>query len=61
MGKLNSNGGWNETASKLKQKYAHLTEDDLFFKDGKEDELLERLQRQLGKTREEIHDLIEKI
>ena len=40
--------------SKLKQKYAHLTDDDLLFVEGKEDELLGRLQKTLGRTKEEI-------
>ncbi len=46
---------------KLKQKYANLTDDDLLFAEGKEDELLGRLQNKLGKTKEEIRELIEKM
>jgi uncharacterized protein YjbJ (UPF0337 family) len=61
MEKLSIKGNWNELAGKLKQKYADLTEDDLLLKEGKEEELLGRLQQKLGKTKEEIHKLIEKL
>lgn len=54
-------GNWNEMAGKIKQKYAELTDDDLLFVEGKEEELLGRLQKKLGKTRDEIRSLIEKI
>ena len=43
MNKLNIKGNWNEVAGKLKQKYADLTDDDLLFAEGKEEELLGRL------------------
>lgn len=51
-------GNWNETKGKLKQKFAKLTDDDLLFEEGKEDELVGRLQVKLGKTKEEIHKAI---
>ena len=44
---------------KLKQKYAQLTDDDLTFAEGKDDELLGRLQQRLGKTKEEIRRELE--
>lgn len=44
---------------KLKQKYAQLTDDDLTFAEGKDDELLGRLEKQLGKTKEELRMEIE--
>lgn len=47
-------GAWNEVKGKLKQKYAQLTDDDLTFLEGKEEELYGRLQKRLGKTKEEI-------
>ncbi|CAN5431969.1 hypothetical protein BH23BAC3_BH23BAC3_13120 [soil metagenome] len=46
---------------KLKQKYADLTDDDLKYADGKEDELLGRLQKKTGKTRDEISKEIDKL
>ena len=51
-------GNWNEQKGKLKQKFAALTDDDLLFAEGKQDEMLGRLQIKLGKTKEELHKLI---
>ena len=50
MTKLQFKGGWNEVKGKLKQKYGQLTDNDLAFAEGKDDELLGRLQQKLGKT-----------
>lgn len=61
MNKLTVEGTWNEIKGKLKQKYGDLTDDDLTFADGKEDELYGRLQKKLGKTKEEIKEEIERI
>ncbi len=61
MGAFNIKGNWNEIAGKIKQKYADLTDDDLLYVKGAEEELLGRLQKKLGKTRDEIKELIEKI
>ena len=47
-------GSWNELKGKLKQKYADLTDDDLLYVEGKEDELYGKLQQRLGKTKEEL-------
>ena len=54
MNKLEIKGSWNEVKGRLKQKYAHLTDNDLLFVEGKEDELLGRLQQAIGRTKEEI-------
>lgn len=59
MNKLQIKGNWNEIKGKLKQKFADLTDDDLTFAEGKEDEMLGRLQRRLGKSEEEIRRAIE--
>ena len=61
MNKLQVKGSWNEVKGKLKQKFADLTDDDLTFAEGKEDELLGRLQQRLGKSKEEIRRTIEEI
>ena len=61
MDKLKMRGTWNEVKGKLKQKYADLTDDDLMFAEGKEEELFGRLQKRLGKSKEEIRKEIEKI
>ena len=61
MNTFTMKGNWNEIAGKLKQQFANLTDDDLLFKAGKEEELLGRLQLKLGKTKEELRKLIAKI
>jgi uncharacterized protein YjbJ (UPF0337 family) len=45
----------------LKQKYGQLTDKDLSFAEGKDDELLGRLQKKLGKSREDLRTEIEKL
>jgi uncharacterized protein YjbJ (UPF0337 family) len=52
-------GNWNEQKGKLKQKFAVLTDDDLMFAEGKMDEMLGRLQIKLGKTKAQLHEIIE--
>jgi uncharacterized protein YjbJ (UPF0337 family) len=61
MTKLQLKGSWNEVKGKLKQKYANLTDDDLAFVDGKEDELLGRLQQRLGRDKDTLRREIEQI
>lgn len=61
MNTLSIKGNWNEVAGKLKQKFANLTDDDLLFKEGKEEELLGRLQVKTGKSKEKIREMIAKL
>jgi len=61
MTALDLKGNWNEIKGKLKQKYGELTDDDLTFAEGKDDELMGRLQKRLGKTKEEIRAVMEKL
>jgi uncharacterized protein YjbJ (UPF0337 family) len=61
MNKLQIKGSWNELKGKLKQEYGNLTDDDLVFSEGKEDELLGRLQKRLGKSKDEVRQMIEKL
>jgi len=58
MNKLEIKGNWNVIKGQLKQKYGQLTDDDLAFVEGKEEELLGRLQSRLGKTKEDVRDEI---
>jgi len=51
-------GNWNEMKGKLKQRFAMLTDNDLLLLEGKEDEMLGRLQTKLGKTKEDVQKLI---
>jgi uncharacterized protein YjbJ (UPF0337 family) len=52
-------GNWNEQKAKLKQKFAVLTDNDLMFAEGKKEEMFGKLQIKLGKTKEELHKIIE--
>jgi uncharacterized protein YjbJ (UPF0337 family) len=61
MNKLQFKGTWNEIKGKLKQSYGDLTDDDLVFAEGKDDELVGRLQKKLGKSKEEVRQMIEKL
>ncbi len=61
MDKLEIKGSWNEAKGKLKQKYAELTDDDLTYAEGKEDELLGRIQKKTGKTRDEVKKIIREL
>ncbi len=58
---LKGKGYWNVLKGKLKQKYAILTDDDLVYEEGKDDELWGKLQVKLGKTKEEINNFINKV
>ncbi|CAN5147058.1 CsbD family protein [soil metagenome] len=61
MGNLRIKGNWNVIKGKLKKKYGDLTDDDLKYADGKEDELLGKLQKKTGKTRDELSNEINKL
>ena len=54
MNKLQIKGNWNEIKGKLKQKYGDLSDDDLTYIEGKEDELLGRIQKKTGESREHL-------
>jgi uncharacterized protein YjbJ (UPF0337 family) len=58
MDTLQMSGTWKEIKAKLKERYANLTDDDLVFSDGKENELLSQLQKRLGKSSEELRRII---
>jgi uncharacterized protein YjbJ (UPF0337 family) len=61
MNKLEIKGNWNVIKGKLKQKYGDLTDNDLTFIEGKEDELLGRLQTKTGRAKQELIDEINKL
>ena len=54
MDKLELKGKWNEMKGKIKQAHADLTDNDLRYEEGKDDELIGRLQQKLGKSREDV-------
>jgi len=51
-------GNWNEQKGKLKKAFATLTDNDLMYEEGQKDEMMGKLQIKLGKTKEEIHNVI---
>jgi uncharacterized protein YjbJ (UPF0337 family) len=53
MNTTSTKGSW--------QRYANLTDDDVLFAEGKEEELLGRLQKKLGKSKEELRKVIAKL
>lgn len=57
--KLKITGNWSELKTKLQTKYPNLTDMDLTFSAGKEDELVSLLSRKLAKTEDEITDVID--
>jgi len=61
MDKLEIKGKWNEIKGKVKQQYADLTDDDLTYAEGKDDEFLGKLQQKTGKGREELVGWLNKL
>jgi len=58
--KMNLKGNWNVVKGKLKQAYGELTDDDLKFVEGQEDELVGRIQKRIGSTASDVQHLLEK-
>ncbi len=58
---ISNRENWLETKKKLKQKFALLNDSDMLIMDGKQDDMLARLQHKLGKTKEEIQKIIKEI
>ena len=59
--KLKLNGAWNDVKGKAKKQYADLTDDDLLYEEGKDDELVGRIQKKVGKTKEEVIQWIQSL
>ncbi len=57
---LSLKGNWNVVKGRLKQSYGTLTDDDLTFSEGKEDELVGRIQKKIGATAAEVRQLLHK-
>ena len=58
MNTLEIKGDWNITKGKLKQKWATLTDDDLQYAEGKLEELIGRIQKRTGETRELVEKAV---
>ena len=61
MTTLESKGDWNIVKGKLKQKWAKLTDDDLQYTEGKQDELVGRIQKRTGETREAVEKAVHEL
>ena len=59
MNTLQFKGNWNIIQGKMKQKFAQLTDDDLKYVEGKEEELIGRIQKRTGKTRDEVESALD--
>ena len=59
--KLKLKGDWNQTKGKIKQAYGDLSDDDLKYEEGKDDELVGRIQKKIGKTKDEVIKWIENL
>ena len=59
--KLKLKGNWNEVKGKIKKKYSNLTDDDLLYEEGKDDELLGKIQQKIGQSKEEVKKWIESL
>lgn len=54
-------GNWNQIKGKMKEEYAELTENDLMYEEGKEDQWLGKIQKKTGKTKSELKDWIDSL
>jgi uncharacterized protein YjbJ (UPF0337 family) len=59
--KLSFKGNWNVVKGRLKQSYGELTDNDLAYSEGKEDELVGRIQKKLGSTVSDVRHMLEKL
>ncbi len=55
------NGNWNQIKGGLKKQYGELTDDDLKYEEGQEDQLIGTIQKKTGKTKEEVTKFIDSL
>jgi len=55
------NSNWKNSAKKLQTKFPTLTDVDLEFTEGKEEELLTRIESRLEKKREEVVGILKQV
>lgn len=58
MNETTAKGDWNQMKGKIKQAWGDLTDDDLTYEEGKEDEMWGKVQKKTGKTKDEIHKAV---
>ncbi|WP_343667474.1 CsbD family protein [Chitinophaga sp.] len=61
MDTLQIKGAWNEIKGRIKQQYAELTDDDLLYEEGQEDRLIGKIQQKLGKSRDEVINMLKSV
>ena len=61
MDKERIRSNWNLKKDRLKENFAELTEADLYYNKGDEEELVDRIQGKTGKTRDEVIRILEEI
>ena len=54
-------GNWNQVRGKLKEEFGELTDDDLTYSEGMEEQLIGKIQEKTGKTKEEIKKVIDAV
>ena len=54
-------GNWNIAKGKMKQQWGELTDDDLDYREGQEDELLGRIQKRTGESKERVNEFLDSI
>jgi uncharacterized protein YjbJ (UPF0337 family) len=59
--KLKLENSWDKVKERLKENNIELTDDDLQYTPGQEDELLERLSKKLHKNKDETKALVESL
>jgi hypothetical protein len=59
--RLNLKTSWDEVKERLKENDMELSDEDLEYEPGKEDELLKRLEAKLNKSPEQLKQYIESI
>jgi uncharacterized protein YjbJ (UPF0337 family) len=61
MTTLEIKGDWNITKGRLKENWAKLTDNDLHYVEGKQDELIGRIQKRTGETREAVEKTVKEL
>ena len=51
-------GYWEQKKEKLKEKFPNITEEDLRYREGKDKEMIEMLGNKLGKSKQELLNII---
>ncbi|SHF47390.1 hypothetical protein SAMN05443144_10926 [Fodinibius roseus] len=52
---------WTKKKEILKKQYSSLSDDDLIYEQGEEEKLIGRIQRKLGKSKQEVKRLIKRL